>query len=164
MVPESFTNFFVASAGVSGALIGLLFVAISVSPARTTPLAELQFDLRTAKAFSVFTNALVISLFALIPTIDLGRTAIVVGMVSVISCIAMVLVTVREGPSGSRSTELSHIAVQGAVFIYQIVVGFQVAGTKDDRSGIANLAVLGSERHEPPADGRGLEATSCRRS
>ena len=142
MIPDTFGNFFFATAGVSGALIGLLFVAISVAPQRTTPLAELQFDLRTAKAFALFSNALVISLFALIPTIDLGATAMIVGVVSLASCVAMVLVTLREGPSGSRSTELLRIVIQGAVFVYQIVIGAQVAGTKDDSSGVTTLAVL----------------------
>jgi hypothetical protein len=128
MVPEAFANFFLGTAGVSGALIGLLFVAISVAPERTTLLAKLQFDLRVAKAFSVFSNALVISLFALIPTIDLGTTAIIVGAVSVASCIAMALLTLREGPSGARRAELARILVQGVVFVYEIWVGFSGDG------------------------------------
>ncbi len=32
MVPSAFTNFFVASAGAGGALVGLIFVAVSIAP------------------------------------------------------------------------------------------------------------------------------------
>ena len=142
MVPDEFTNFFVAAAGVSGALVGLLFVAISVAPERSSERTGLQFDLRAARAFSVLSNALVISLFALIPTVNIGTTAIVVGAVSVGSCVAMVVLTLREGASGERSIELIRIAVQGAVFAYQIVVGFQISNTPHDRSGVGTLAVL----------------------
>ena len=35
MVPAIFTNFFIASAGAGGALIGLLFVAVSIAPENT---------------------------------------------------------------------------------------------------------------------------------
>jgi hypothetical protein len=142
MVPEAFTNFFLGTAGVSGALIGLLFVAISVAPERPTQLARLQFDLRAAKAFSVFSNALVISLFALIPKIDLGATAVIVGAVSVASCVAMALLTLHEGPTGSRSAELARIGVQGAVFAYEIVVGIEITGTTADQGRFQTLAIL----------------------
>jgi hypothetical protein len=142
MVPEDFTNFFLGTAGVSGALIGLLFVAISVAPERRTPLTKLQFDLRAAKAFTVFSNALVISLIALIPKSDIGSTAIVVGAVSVASCVALVILTLTEAPSGYRRTELARIGVQGAVFVYEIVVGVQVMGTTGDQNGVGSLATL----------------------
>lgn len=67
MVPEEFHDFFVAAAGVAGALIGLLFVAISVVPGTVGEAGRAVARLRPAAALSAFLNALVVSLLALVP-------------------------------------------------------------------------------------------------
>ena len=68
MVPDALTNFFSASVGASAALLGLLFVSISISPeAKITATASIEKRTGAYSALVSLTNAFIISLVALIP-------------------------------------------------------------------------------------------------
>jgi hypothetical protein len=68
VVPASYHDFFSACATVAGALIGLLFVAMSISPARLSGRsAEDDHQVKAATAFSALVNTLVIALVTLLP-------------------------------------------------------------------------------------------------
>lgn len=78
MVPEGYGSFFAASAGIAGALIGLLFVAVTLAPDRTvTRAAPAQSQEAAANAFLVLSNSMFISLVALIPDVNLGLSCLV---------------------------------------------------------------------------------------
>jgi hypothetical protein len=74
MVPEAFVNYFLGSSGASAALIGLLFVAISIAPERVFgEQAHAEQRAIAVSAFLALLDAFFVSLVALIPTARLGR-------------------------------------------------------------------------------------------
>ena len=85
MTPPSFDTFLAASAGVAGALIGLLFVAISVAQERLTgDNANQAHRVRASAALTSFSNALTIALFGLVPGVGLRWPGFVVGLLGLL--------------------------------------------------------------------------------
>ena len=73
MVPPEFANFFIASAGAGAALVGLLFVAVSIAPEQmVTRRAPMERQAVAGSAFTALMNAFFISLVALIPHFNVG--------------------------------------------------------------------------------------------
>ena len=97
MVPLSYHDFFSGCATVAGALIGLLFVAISVSPEKLTgDTAHTEQQVRAGAAFSALTNTLVIALVALLPGADLGEASLILAGVGLATTAVLILVLYRE--------------------------------------------------------------------
>jgi hypothetical protein len=91
MQVNDFTSFFVASAGAGAALVGLLFVAISVNPDRNAgPSAPPERQAVSASAFTALINAFFVSLAALISNGILGGVAMAVSAVSIIATLRLI--------------------------------------------------------------------------
>ena len=144
MAPNSFHGFFEAAAGVAGALIGLLFVAVSVTQERMIERGETQIHrIRADAALTAFTNALVISLFAIIPTDDLGGTAVVVAILGLFFIAASLLSLVRLiGPRLRELRDGFFLCGLGVVFAFQMIAGIRLLGNPHLRAPVQMLCIL----------------------
>jgi uncharacterized membrane protein YwaF len=142
VVPADVHDFFLASGGVAGALIGLLFVAISVSAER---LARQDHDaqlhrVRASAALTAFTNALIISLFALIPGHKIGPTAVIIAAVG-LAFVAAALLSLRQARWGTVRDAVFLLGLV-AVFVVQFITGVQIIVQPAGSGNVNTIAVL----------------------
>ena len=145
MVPESIRDFFVASGSVAGALIGLLFVAISVASdrlARAKSGAQLH-RIRASAALTAFTNALAVSLFALIPGHKIGPTAAAVAVVGLAFVMAALLslIRLRQLRLDTLRDALFLIGLAGT-FVVQLIEAVDVITRPGDSGAVNTIAIL----------------------
>ena len=86
MVPPAFANFFIASASAGAALVGLLFVAVSLAPEQiVTRRAPQERQAVAGSAFTALGNAFFLSLAALIPNIIFGLVVVPVSFLCLVT-------------------------------------------------------------------------------
>jgi hypothetical protein len=118
MTPPSLRDFFGPCAGAAAALIGLLFVAISVEHERLTAEDANQVQrVRASAALTSFTNAFAISLFALVPGVGLGWTGFVVSLFGLFFVVGSLL-------SLRRARQFQPVAPRDALFLVGLVIAF----------------------------------------
>jgi hypothetical protein len=88
----SYTSFFTGAATVAGALVGLLFVALSVSPERLRgDTASIEHQAIAATAFTALVDALFVSLIGLEPGGGLRYGAVIFGALGLTSSCGLAL-------------------------------------------------------------------------
>ena len=145
MVPAEIHDFFLASGGVAGALIGLLFVAISVSAERLARQGhEAQLHrVRASAALTAFINALVVSLFALIPGQKIGLTSTIVSILG-LGFVVGALLSLWRVRHARWATVRDAVFLLGlvVVFVVQVITGVQIIARPFDSGNVNTIAVL----------------------
>jgi len=123
VVPVGFHDFFSGCATIAGALIGLLFVALSVAPEYLRGEdARIDHQVRAGAAFSALVNTMVIALFALLPATDLGTVGIILAAVGLGTTAALIFALAREDKRIGR----------GDIFMFLVLLvlyGLQLANS-----------------------------------
>jgi hypothetical protein len=141
MVTGDARDLFVAIASAAAALIGLLFVAITVTPrpAGGKPRSVIH-QVRSAAALIAFTNALAVSLFGLVPDNNAGWPAAAIGVVGVLFTLASVR-SMLSDPQARRQFvhQIALILALLAVFITEIVYGFKLLHDWHNRAALDTI-------------------------
>lgn len=145
MIPADIHDFFLASSGVAGALIGLLFVAISVSADRlaTAEVSGQLHRIRANAALTSFINALAVSLFALVPGEKIALAATVVAVLGLLFVVASLLSLIRvRDLRWPTARDAAFLAGLGVTFVLQLISGIDLQYHPGDLGSVNNLAVL----------------------
>jgi hypothetical protein len=144
VVPEDYHEFFVATATVAGALIGLLFVAISVRPDAAARSAHVTTRLRSVTALSAFLNTLFLSLLALRPRADLGGVCFGLGIAGLVTMLILVVLLVLQGRDRPWRLVQGLVLVlgQGALYGAQIADGRALLAAPAAADVVDNLAII----------------------
>jgi hypothetical protein len=145
MVPENLHDFFMTSGGAAAALIGLLFVAVSVAGQRLggDPGEAQMHRIRAAASLGAFTNALSVSLFGLLEGNKIGPTALIVAITGIIFVVSSVLSLVRLRQVHWRNTR-DFVFLIGllVVFIIQLLEGWAVTFNESSSGDINTIAIM----------------------
>jgi hypothetical protein len=127
MVTGNYRDLFVVITSSAATLIGLLFVALSVSEGRSNARLSLVQQFRAAASFLAFINALIVSLFGLVPGTNLGYPATALGVGGVLFTAAGVRRTltlpVRQNLNARQPSLVGLLLV---VFGFQLWLGIEL--------------------------------------
>jgi hypothetical protein len=128
VVSGTYWEFLAAIAGSTATLTGLLFVAMTVTGRRSaSPRPAVIEQVRAAASIVVFTNALAVSLFGLVPGNNIGYPATVLAVIGIFYTAAGARSIFSSHPPRRRALrQFELIALLLAVFAFELVGGIRL--------------------------------------
>lgn len=144
MVPEAFHDYFVASTGAAAALMGLLFIAVSIAPERTVmSSAPIERQATTASAYTALLNAFFVSLIALLPQTNLGPAVLVLSLTGLINYFVLAWQLFKRAQGKSSMVSRAVFVLAGlSIYGFELYISIQLLLTPANSSLITVLASL----------------------
>jgi hypothetical protein len=118
VVPDSFIGYFTGAATAAAALIGLLFVAVTLRPESVLGAgASAKGKAVAGSAFTALVNSFFVSPIALTPNTNLGYPAAVIALISLYSTFRL-----HRG-LGKGESAVSQLTLAVAAYLTQLVAG-----------------------------------------
>jgi hypothetical protein len=143
VIPVSFHDFFGGCATIAGALIGLLFVAISVAPGKLTGRsADTDHQVKAGAAFSALVNTLVMALVALLPGASFSTTVLILAAAGLSSTAGLVILLWREHRKRFRPDAVIMLVVLLVLYGLQLANGLELGNSPHNLGLISNQGGL----------------------
>ena len=127
VVPADYQPFFTASVAASAALIGLLFVSISIAPERVFGAkAESGRQAQALSSFTALTNVFFISFASLIPKIPIGPVVAVVAIPAILQTVGVLLLLPQWRADHTVRRGLFLFLISFGIYGFEISVGIQL--------------------------------------
>lgn len=140
MVTPEFQPFFLASVGASAALIGLLFVSVSIAPERV--FGQQSDAVRQAQALSAFSalaNVFFISLMSLVPGVLFGLVVTIVSIPAAGQTLALLGLTRQWRQVGIAARGLFLFLASAAIYGYEFALGIHMWRDPTDKGAVISL-------------------------
>ncbi len=135
MIPHSYLDFMVASIGAAAALIGLLFVAISMRADQILgPNAPPRAQALASSGFTSLTNAFALSLLAVIPNTDLGYGAVSMALICFFRTIRL--------HRNLSSVQYYMLILSVLAFVFQFIIGVIFIATPHSTTCVVSLCYI----------------------
>ena len=140
----SYLPFFSGTATVAGALVGLLFVALSVAPERLRGAhASVEHQAIAATAFTALVDALFVSLIGLQPGGGLAYGAVILGTVGLSSSCGLAIKLWRVRGGGDLSRRWPYLlGFIIAVYVAQIISGIALRAADSEATSTVTFVYI----------------------